>query len=355
MKLFDHQNSAHVSYVLATTMSSSDTNADLIAWWNNASNSVNRYPPIFVYIFGIAGNFLNILVLAQRPLRSNPSAAFFIVSSIAGLIAIVSGLTSRMMAGYAVDLTLTVRWICVLRNYILYTARTVALWMITLATIDRWLSSSTDVNLRHKSKIKNAQRSILIIFICSCLFNGPILYCYDANLTGAIRGCYGSTYVCRLITDLIYAFITTLLPLFFMVIFGLLTIKHVRHMQNRLQNIPMPSVSYQNNSTLPNATGQRQVRKRDWYLLKMLLVQVTLLCLLTCGHAMTKAYTTIISNTPSDPLESAIQNFILNLFTLLNFIASGMPFYIYTLSGGSTFRNALFDLIKATGRKILCR
>jgi hypothetical protein len=258
-----------------------------------------------------------------------------------------------MMAGYTADLTLTINWICVIRNYVLYTARTVALWMIAFAAIDRWYSSNIDNNLRQKSNLKNAQRSILFVLIFSCLVNVPITFCYEAGLTGALRGCYGSTYACRVITDGIYAVITTILPLITMVIFGLLIIKNVHHTRNRVQNLTM-SISNQNNNRSAKVTGQQQSKRRDRYLLKMLLVQVALLCLFTCGHAIQKAYTSIAAITTSSTVESAISNFIFTVLTLLNFTASGMPFYIYTLTGGPIFRNALFDLIKASSRKILC-
>ena len=336
-------------------MSSSNANADLIASWNNASDFINRYFPIFIYIFGIGGNFLNVLVLVQRPLRSNPSAAFLTVSSIACLIAIVSGLTSRMMSGYAVDLTLTINWACKMRNYVLYTARTVALWLIALATIDRWLSSSVNVHRRQMSTLKNAQRAIILVLICSCLLNGPILYCYEAGLTGALRGCYGSTYAGRVLTDSIYAVGTTLMPLSVMVMFGLLTIRNVRHTQNRVQNITMLSLTNENRNTVPTVAREQRAKKLDKHLLRMLAIQITLLVLFTCPHALQKAYTSIASVVTSNTLQSAIANFIFNLVTLLNFTASGMPFYIYTLSGGRAFRSTLFDFIKATALKILCR
>jgi len=188
-------------------MSSSNDSAGLIAWWNNASDSVNRYGPIFIYIFGIFGNFLNILVLAQKPLRSTPSVNFFIVTSIAGLIAIISGLTSRMMAGYAVDLTNTITWICIVRNYVLYSARTVALYMIALATIDRWFSSNADVNLRHISTLKNAQRGMIIVICLSSVTYARLLYCFEANLTNTLIKWYGKTLWCRLIYDLEFIFL----------------------------------------------------------------------------------------------------------------------------------------------------
>ncbi len=216
-------------------MSSPNENADLITSLNNASSLLNRYLPIFIFIFGTIGNFLNVLVLSRRSLRSNPSALFFLASSVAGIIVILSGLIIRMASGYDADLTLTIGWICKIRNVVLYSSRTLVLWMIVLATIDRWLSSSVSANLRLLSNLKNARRNMIIVLIYTGLINAPILYCYEANLSGVLRGCYGSTYSCRLATDLIYAFGTTLLPLLLMIMFGLLTIRNVRHVQNREQ------------------------------------------------------------------------------------------------------------------------
>jgi hypothetical protein len=336
-------------------MSSSNASLDLIASLNNASDALDSYLSIFIYIFGITGNFLNILVLRQRSLRSNPSAVFFLASSLAGIIVILSGLTSRMMSGYDLDLTLTIGWICKIRNVVLYSSRTIVLWMIVLATIDRWLSSSVAVNLRQLSNLKNARRSMLVVLIYTCLINAPIIYCYEANLTGLLRGCYGSTYICRLTTDLIYAFGTTLLPLLLMIIFGLLTIKNVRHVQSRVQMVNSMVLSRENKNTLSKMTGESQARKRDRQLLKMLLVQVTLLFLLTCPHAIDKVYSSFVSSPPPDSLENAIQTLILDVFTLLAFIASGMPFYIYTLTGGGLFRNAFVELVKTIIQNFRCR
>ncbi len=79
-------------------MSTNTTN--LILSINNASKELDRYFSIFIFIFGILGNLLNCLVLSQRPLRTNPCSFLFLISSIASLISILSGLTTRMLAGY---------------------------------------------------------------------------------------------------------------------------------------------------------------------------------------------------------------------------------------------------------------
>lgn len=97
-------------------MNSSD--ADLAASWNQITAQMNRYFSIFVFLFGIVGNVLNILVLSRKAFRTNPCAVLFMVSSMANFICILSGLTSRMLSGWAADLTNTDRFLCKLRAFV---------------------------------------------------------------------------------------------------------------------------------------------------------------------------------------------------------------------------------------------
>ena len=331
-------------------MSPSNTStAELIIALDNASTLLNRYLPIFIYIFGIIGNLLNVLVLGQRTLRSNPSAACFLASSLASFVVLVSGLTSRMMSGYAADLTLTVDWLCRMRNVVLYGARTVALWLIFLAAVDRWLSSNVDERLRRSSNLRNTRRGMLLIVVYACVINAPIIVCYRANQSDGLRGCYGTTYVCRVLTDLIYAVGTVMLPLLLMTIFGVRTINNVRRIRRRVETVTGSRLNPEDRKTTANGQKQqdrRQMRKRDRHLLRMLVVQIVVLLVMMCPHPIQKAYSSIASPPPPNSVENAINNFIFTFFTLLSFTASGMPFYIYTLSGGSVFRNALLALLK---------
>ncbi|CAF4104891.1 unnamed protein product, partial [Adineta steineri] len=58
------------------------------------------------------------------------------------LISLIAGLSPRMLSSITVDLSDTVRWICKMRGFTLFTFRAIAFWLIMLATIDRWLLSS---------------------------------------------------------------------------------------------------------------------------------------------------------------------------------------------------------------------
>jgi hypothetical protein len=323
---------------------------------NNISAQLNRYFAIAIFLFGVIGNVLNILILSRKPLRSNPCTWLFLVSSIAYLISILAGLASRFLSTWNADLTNTNQVLCKMRSFILFDSLTIAFWLIMLATVDRWLSSSTNANRRQRSTLKNAQRGTILIITISTLIEIQQLFCYEANLTNTPLQCYSKTVLCGIVSDVSFALITILFPLLLMFIFGLKIISNVRQTHARLQ--PMGTTidgHVGHNTSTVNTVRQNQQRKTDRQLLIMLFIQVLLILVLTLPLALSKLYTTITRNISKSALRNTIENFIFNLFLLFVNIASGMPFYIYTLTGGSVFRKALFSFVKMLGRKMMCR
>ncbi|CAF1032207.1 unnamed protein product [Adineta steineri] len=332
---------------------SSPAEVDFITSINNVSAQINRYLSIFIFLFGTVGNILNILVLSQRSFCLNSCATLFLSSSIANFIAIITGLTSRMLSGWAADLTNTNRTLCKLRAFVLNVARPMAFWLILLAGIDRWLLSSPNIRYRQMSSLKNAQRSIIIALILSILLFSHIIYCYEPNLINAPLKCYGVTIACRLATDLSLMFIVIFFPLLFMLVFGFMTIKNIRHSRDRTRpgDISMISMKW---PTSTNRIHKQQRNKIDDHLLIMLFVQVLLLFIFALPLGVQKLYSTITTNRVSSQAQVAIDNFVYNFALLLNFVANGMPFYIYTLVGGNIFRKELQKMF-ATARQKICR
>jgi hypothetical protein len=309
----------------------------------NGSIQFNRYFAIVILLFGTIGNILNCLVLSRPSLRSNPCAFLFLISSIANIISIISGLLTRILAGWNLDFTATNSSLCKFRVYIMFVSRTIALWLIALATVDRWYSSCRQYRRRQLGSLQNAQRGTIIITIFSCLLYYQVFYCYDANLANAPLQCYGKTVICRLITDITYAFITILCPLLLMSIFGLMTLSNIRAVHSAI--LLKKEEVYMDKKLLSITNAHRtRLRKVNRYLRHVLSRQIILLTLLTLPQAIEKIYTTSTMNTNKSLLHTTIDKFIYNIVLLLSYIASGMPFYIYTLSGGSVFRNALFNL-----------
>jgi hypothetical protein len=344
------------SVCLFSEQMSLSSDASLIASLSNASTQINRYFGIFIFVFGIVGNTLNTLVLSQRPLRSNPCAWLFLVSSIANSIGILAGLTSRFLSTWGADLTNTNQFLCKFRAFVLFNGITIGFWLIMLATVDRWLSSNRDVNRRQKSTLKNAQRNAILVVIIATATQAQYLYCFEANLVNAPLKCYTNTLLCGIVSDLSYALITILFPLILMIVFGLMTISNIRKAQSRLQPVTMTvEGGFGDNRTTASTGQQSQRKKTDRHLLIMLFVQVLIMLLLTLPLSVDKIYSTITINVVKSPLRNAIENFVFNTLLLFLYVACGMPFYIYTLSGGSVFRKALFNLLKTVGQKMMCR
>ncbi|CAF4284862.1 unnamed protein product [Rotaria sp. Silwood2] len=320
--------------------------ASLIESLNYTSEQLNRYLAPIIFIVGVVGNILNCLVLSERTLRSNPCALIFLASSFIDLISILIGLPTRILAGWQHDPTSTVNWICKFRAFIVFSTRTMSIWLITLATIDRWLISSIDIHRRQMSNLKNVKREIFIIVTLSILTYTYMLQCYAANIADAPLKCYGKSQICRLINDLTYSFITVVIPLILMIIFGLLTISHVHRVHNRIQNKAVRSVN------IPSTIKELHSKKVDHHLLRMLIIQVLLLTMLCIPQAFEKFYITFEPLGSGAALEDAIKLFLYNTEILLAFIASSMSFYIYTLAGGSIFRKAFMGLMRTVKQKI---
>ncbi|CAF2997047.1 unnamed protein product [Rotaria sp. Silwood2] len=231
----------------------------------------------------------------------------------------------------------------------MFVSRTTAFWLIAFATIDRWFSSCSQYQRRQRSSLKNAQRGTISITILSIILYCQVIYCYQSNINSAPLRCYGKTVECRLLTDITYASLTILCPILTMSLFGFMTISNIRETYSVTPS--KRKVLEENNEkkkTLSLTTGQRERWKRiDRYLRHVLFVQIILLTIFTLPQVIEKFYTTLTVNTKKSLLHMTIDKFIYNFALLLTYLASGMPFYIYTLSGGSIFRTTLRNLIQS--------
>jgi len=325
------------------------TNTDLVETLDNISIQFNRYFSIFIFLFGTIGNLLNCLVFSRPSIRSNPCVFLFLISSIVNIISITVGLTTRILSGWNMDLTDRNGLICKFRAFIMLVSRTVAFWLIAFAAVDRWLSSCCQYQRRQLSSLKNAQQGTILIIILSIILYSQVLYCYDSNLILTPLRCYGKTVKCRLLTDLTYALITILCPLLIMFLFGLLTISNIRQTYSvKLSERALIDLNENQKKTLKskNSSRRQQWKRIDRYLRHVLFIQIIFLTILTMPQVIEKFYTTLTINTKKTLLNITIDKFIYNFVLLLTYLASGMPFYIYTLSGGSIFRNTLLNLFK---------
>ncbi|CAF1157960.1 unnamed protein product [Adineta ricciae] len=326
-------------------MSSIRSDVYLISLLSTISSQLNRYLALVIFLFGIIGNLLNIIVFSQRTLRSNPCSYLFLLASICYLLSLCSGIFPRFLSTWDADLGNTNEILCKLRIYIYFNSLTIAFWLIALATIDRWFLSSQDVSRRNRSSLKNVKRSFVCLLILSSLFESQQIFCYEANLTNTPLKCYSKTVGCAILSDVSFAFVTVLIPVTLMLIFGLLILSNIRRSQIRLNPITSYSNEGINQIYVHNGRVNPQ-RRTDRHLLSMLLAQIILILLFSFPFAFSKFYSTITRYLPKSSLQSTTESFIFNLFLLFINVASGMPFYIYTLTGGHVFRKTLANLFR---------
>ena len=311
------------------------------------TTQINLYLSALIFFFGVIGNLLNIFVLTHRSIRSNSCIFLFLISSIANLISIVSGLISRILSTWQLDFTEIYDVPCKLRAFITFTSRSTALWLIMLATMDRWMISSSEIHRRKLSSLKTAQKGSILITIISISFYLHMLYCYQANLSKTPLKCYGKTSMCRLTTDLTYACFTIILPIVLMTGFGVQTIFNVREAQTAIK---ISEISSEKSATREPLTvsqqKQQRWRKLENYLRRMLFIQVILLIVLTLPQAIHKIFYSITSNENKSALAYDFDRFLYQFELLLPFIQSGLPFYINTLAGGKIFRKTLYKLMR---------
>lgn len=313
---------------------------------------LSNYFAVFLFTFGLIGNILNSLVLSQRSLRSNSCAWLFLISSVFNLISIISGLSSRVLSNWIVDLTDRSDWLCKSRVFILLNSRTIAMWLLTLATLDRWLLSCADVRYRLLSKLRNAQRGAFVIILFSSVAFFPIFFCYKANLTNSPLKCYSSNIHCRIYIDQTYMNWTVVWPLVLMIVFGFLTMSNIRRIHYRAR------VSLLIDSTIRYRVSQehhQRLKSIDRHLLIMLLVQISFLSLFTLPQAIQMIYLTTTTGRIKSPFQIKVEHSIFTFALLLTYLASGMPFYVYTLSGGRIFREAFYMFLKNFVRFVRCQ
>lgn len=296
-------------------------NSTAVITLNFMAFQLNRYLSMFIILFGSIGNIFNLFIFRRPKHRTNPCAVYFFYASIAGLIALYSGLLSRIFAGFSRDASATTEGLCPFRAFVVWVSTTASSWFLTYATVDRYCISCRDVRRRNLSNLRYTHRLMIITLIGGTLVFGETFYCYVPNLRNSPLTCYGRNLACRLYNEISSAVFFVFIPSMIMLVFGWATVKNVRKLILSIT----PTVASQGTA--------RTIRKTDRQLIQMLIVQIVLSTIFNVPLAIHRLYLTSTLRLVKGPLQSAIENICFQLFYLASFMTFGMPFYIYTLTG----------------------
>jgi hypothetical protein len=298
--------------------------SNLVNNLNSLSFWMNRYIPPLLIVFGTFGNVLNLIIFTRRTLRINPCSMYFLAGSINNLFAVYVAILSRYLSiSWNLDITNTNTVLCKLRLLFVYVSLTLVLWFTILASIDRFFSSSKSVRLRQLSSLPVARKNVVLMTLFMYLIFSHVLIFGKPVLSGSTSSCIFYSNAYNIFFSFFFLIVASILPLVLMCVFGILIIRNVRSVHNRVV-------------TKINDARTERMRSSDRQLFIMLLFQLLITALLTTPYATLSVYNTItgtILNYKWSTFDHAILNFLVNTTRLLSYSNAIVGFYIYTLSG----------------------
>ncbi|CAF0815243.1 unnamed protein product [Adineta ricciae] len=287
-------------------------------------------PPIQIVI-GTIGNAFNIILFTRPSLRINPCSMYFLVGSINNFVFIYLFLLTDYLSNvWNVNIPQNTQLLCKLISFIRYILFSLRLWFPVLASIDRFLSSSSKVEYRRLSSLSIGKRVIVSIYVFFFLLHAHIPIFFEQAPYFDDYICSISSYEYHIFYNVFEPFMACILPIVLMCIFGMLIIRNVRSTRNRV-------VPYGNN------VRKERLRSNDRHMIRMLLFQILITILISIPYVATTTYytlTIIIFGHEFTLLELMIYRLTSIITRYLYDTSLITGFYIYTLASGK-FRSEL--------------
>lgn len=270
-----------------------------------------QYEVPFIFALGIVGNFASIITFARRTLRKNVCSWYFISLSLAHLVLllcvclprIISATTGYDFARYSIVF-------CKIRAYATDSSLTLARHFLCLISIDRWLVTSSHINIRNQSSTRVARQMIIGSFFLWITFNTHTIIKYEITALGCsppLGGSYELFYsMCNIVISIV--------PMFIMSFFTVLAVRNLRaRMNHRIQPVPQSSSSRTNPGTTSTQTTNQLIhhKRRDGQLIRLSIIQVAAFLILNTIRAIFPLYSFLVnSGGPLSPDQRSLSIFI---------------------------------------------
>lgn len=264
-------------------MSSSSVAQNILA----LSLQYSYYAYLTIFIVGIIGNVLNILVFTQLKIfRDNRCAFYLVIESIVDIVYLVAFFTSSILssicgsdpAGYSLV------W-CRLRSILVQTSALTSFFIVCYAACDQFCSTCYRFNLRQICTLEMARR---LTIIASCiLFLHSILFGFFLDIKPSVGCVISNSIWTRYSTFFFYPVLYGLLPIVVSSSFSFLAFRNVRHIVRR--QVPI-------------------VRRRlDRQMTALVLTRVIFFVFASLPYTTYRIYAINNTSTPADRLKYAIE------------------------------------------------
>lgn len=284
---------------------------------------LTRWIVSIVLILGILSNIFNIIILRRRNLKQYSCTLYFLTLSINNLVYVSVCVTFNLLAdGFGISLTTRSEVFCRLNTYVLNLCPQILVFMLVLASIDRYLSSSIHVHLRRLSNLRNTQLSILIALVVSAIFILGSAIMVDTYTDPMGRCMTNTNSLFSQILRISQVIVFVMIGPFFMIVFGLLTIKNTDY-THRLNIVAL------------------RYRRNERQLTRMLIVQVSTHIFLSIPFCVMF----FMSILPITFKSSLMFYFLFIIFKIPLYVTFVTPFFLYILTG-QLYRTEFILLLK---------
>jgi len=273
-------------------MSSNDT--FIIDLLDKCLLGLYRYANPIVYLLGVLGNLFNLWILSSKSWKKNVCACYFCIYSIVSLIYFnCIQLETTLFVGWNINLINSNNILCKFYYYILFNCSFLLPTILLLASIDRLLISSRNIDTRLYSSKRLFYLSTTLAILFWLIFNSHTF------IQVAIQQISSSYAFCSYIQSKVYmnfliysSLIIALINYLSMMILTILSFKNLRHHH---------IISHQH---------IRRMTKKDFQLLRCLFLQdIFYICLSTIVF-INFIYMTITRDKIRTQYQSAIINLV---------------------------------------------
>lgn len=283
---------------------------------NAAVDGMHGYGDLVIYIIGTIGNLLSIAIFLKKKWRKNVCVFYFLVFLLLGIVHLnATVLTAALLEKWNIQDIHHSAFLCKLMFYVAYESANLVPTVLILASVDRLLISSQNVDTRLYSSRRLAYLLIGGSTVFWLLFNIHILI--KANLQ-QVAPFY---FVCYYDFSVVYLNFVNYSAAVFNCVFFLLTIifsafsvKNIR----RIRAIPRQQ-----------RREARSMTKKDFQLLRCLFAQNIAYIVLSSFLNIYSVYRVITRDEIRTPYQTALVEFIYNVFMLIYFTYYCTSFFIF--------------------------
>ena len=294
-------------------------------------SSLNRYVVPLIFVMGNIGNVLNALIFFKKPWRRNVCVFYLNTCLLVNSGYINSGLFSSIFTlGFNINAQNSNVVLCKLLYYTAYLFSMLSPTILILASIDRLLISSQNIDTRLYSSKRLA---CLSVTAGTCFW---VVFYVHILVKMALQQLSASDLICYYDFSGVYfqfvSYSTLIINVSLsavLIALAILTFKNVRH----IRSIPRQQ-----------RTQLRSMNKKDFQLLRCLYVHDLVYIVFVTFPSVYAIYLAISKDRVRSPFEQAIDSFITNVGTFLHHIPYCVSFFVH-LGISKAFRQELKRLI----------